>query len=323
MCDSLVDSVYRPTRWLPGATLKTLYAYYRKPAANFCYRRERWDTPDGDFIDLDWLDGSQVNSPLVVLFHGLEGCSGSHYALGLMNQVKRVGWQGVVPHFRGCSGELNRLARSYHSGDSAEIDWILRRIKSNHPHRSICVVGVSLGGNALLKWLGEQEQSAQAVVDGVVSVSAPVDLEAAGNALDRGWRRVVFTRPFLLSLKPKALEKIATFSLPIDPAAMRRAATFRQFDDLYTAPVHGFKNADDYWFRASSKPWLKKIRVRTLLINALDDPFLPSQALPRSDEVSDMVSLEFPEYGGHVGFVGAGFPGDLDWLPRRVLSYFY
>ncbi len=316
------EDVYIAPWWLPGGTLQTLYAYYRKPAATFDYRRERWETPDGDFIDLDWLDGRQTNSPLVVLFHGLEGCSRSHYALGLMNQLQGLGWRAVVPHFRGCSGEPNRLARSYHSGDSAEIDWILRCIKKNHPQRAVYAVGVSVGGNMLLKWLGEQGESAQAIIDRAVSISAPVDLQAAGNALDRGWRRVVFTRPFLLSLKPKALEKIAMFGLSIDPAAMHGVATFRQFDNLYTAPVHGFADADDYWCRASSKPWLKKIRVRTLLINARDDPFLPADALPERDEVSETVSLEFPDRGGHVGFVAAGFPGDVAWLPRRVLGYF-
>ena len=308
--------------WLPGGTLTTLYAYYRKPAASFNYRRERWETPDGDFIDLDWLDGGPTNSPLVVLFHGLEGCSRSHYALGLMNQLRRLGWHAVVPHFRGCSGEPNRLARSYHSGDSAEIDWILRRFKAENPHSAICAVGVSVGGNMLLKWLGEQGESARTIVHRAVSISAPVDLQAAGNVLDRGWRRVVFTRQFLSSLKQKALRKIATHRLRIDPQAMLGVATFRQFDNLYTAPVHGFADADDYWSRASSKPWLKKIRVQTLLINARDDPFLPGDALPGRDEISGRVSLEFPDRGGHVGFVAAGFPGDLDWLPRRVLNYF-
>ncbi len=308
--------------WLPSGTLTTLYAYYRKPAASFNYRRERWGTPDGDFIDLDWLDGRPTNSPLVVLFHGLEGCSRSHYALGLMIQLRRLGWRAVVPHFRGCSGEPNRLARSYHSGDSAEIDWILRRFKEENPRSAICAVGVSVGGNMLLKWLGEQGERAQSIVDRAVSISAPVDLQAAGNVLDRGWRRVVFTRQFLFSLKQKALRKISAHHLRIDPGEMHGVATFRQFDDLYTAPVHGFADADDYWSRASSKPWLKKIRVRCLLINARDDPFLPADALPSSDEVSEMVSLEFPDRGGHVGFVAAGFPGDVAWLPRRVLSYF-
>ncbi len=308
--------------WLPGGNLQTIYARTLGRRYQVQYRRERWDTPDGDFIDLDWVESGGDNSKLLVLFHGLEGCSRSHYALSLMAAARRSGWRGVVPHFRGCSGELNRLPRAYHSGDSAEIDWILRRLKTQNPRSELHVVGVSLGGNMLLKWLGESGSAAGVIVERAAAVSAPVDLHAAANTLDFGPRRTLFTRSFLNSLKPKVLAKITEHKLKIDAAAVRRCSTFRAIDDLYTAPVHGFKDAEDYWTRASSKPWLKLIQVPTLLINARDDPFLPAIALPTDKEVSTSVATEFPNAGGHVGFVSGEFPGSLNWLAQQIIRFF-
>ena len=303
--------------------MQTIYARKLARRCPVQYRRERWATPDGDFIDLDWTPGAAAANKLLVLFHGLEGGSRSHYALSLMHSAQHRGWRGLVPHFRGCGGEINRLARAYHSGDTAEIDWILRRLKRENPECEIYVVGVSLGGNMLLKWLGEQADSATcAIVKAAVAVSAPVDLHAAAALLDFGYRRAIYTRRFLRSLREKVLAKISRHELDIAPTAMHACSTFRQFDDIYTAPMHGFKDADDYWARASSKPWLKNIRVPTLMINAQNDPFLPASALPRDDEVSDSVTLNFPNFGGHVGFVSGSFPGSLDWLSDRICQFF-
>ncbi len=317
----LANSTYAPPWWLPGGDLQTLYARSLARRCQITYQRERWDTPDGDFIDLDWLDSGGPDDRLLVLFHGLEGCSRSHYALSLMAMARQLGWRGVVPHFRGCSGELNRLPRAYHSGDSAEIDWILRRLKASQPRHKICPVGISLGGNMLLKWLGETGSAAGAIVERAAAVSAPVDLNAAASVLDFGHRRAIYTRSFVESLKPKILTKIAAHNLKIDPASVLACATFREIDDLYTAPVHGFTDARDYWTRSSCKPWLRQIEVPTLLINALNDPFLPVSALPMDRDVSESVTLEFPDCGGHVGFVSGGFPGRLDWLPQRVTEF--
>lgn len=320
---STEDSTYQAPWWLPGGHLQTIYA--RTLARNFLvpYRRERWHTPDKDFIDLDWLDGEvHGGDDLLVLFHGLEGCSASHYALSLMRRARRAGWRGVVPHFRGCSGAANLLRRSYHSGDSREIDWILRRLKAEHSSSKLYVVAVSLGGNVLLKWLGEQGASAAAVIERAVAVSAPVDLAAAAGELDSGLNQFLYTSHFLRYLRPKALAKIAAHELAIDPRAIRSSATFREFDDLFTAPIHGFAGAEDYWRRSSSKPWLKQIKTPTLLLNARNDPFLPERALPSRDEVADSVTLDFPRTGGHVGFVTGGFPGRLDWLPDRIFTFF-
>jgi uncharacterized protein len=311
---------YMAPAWLPGGQMQTIYAYYLKLTPAFAYRRERWDTPDGDFIDLDWLDGFTRESKLLVLFHGLEGCSRSHYAVSLMNQLRGEGWCGIVPHFRGCGGEINRLQRSYHAADSAEVDWILRRLRAKHRGR-LYAVGISLGGNMLLKWLGEQGERAVDVVERAVAVSAPVDLQIATKQLDCGWKKRIYAAYFLRTMKPKVLAKIATHGLDLDPRAIRTSATFREIDNLYTAPVHGFRDADDYWMRSSSKPWLRHITVPTLLISAINDPFFPGHALPTREEVSEPVALEYPQSGGHVGFVSGRFPGHIRWLPRRILSF--
>ena len=313
---------YRAPWWLPGGHLQTIYAYFLRRGTHLGLRRERWETPDNDFIDLDWLDSSDDSASLLVLFHGLEGCSSSHYAKTLMNHARRRHWRGVISHFRGCSGENNRLVRAYHSGDSSEIDWILRRLKDNNPTAKIHAVGVSLGGNVLLKWLGEQGDRALEIVEKAAAISAPIDLSAAAGALDRGCRKLIYTRYFLRTLKQKSLYKIAKHQLQIDLRRMRAASTFRQLDDLFTAPVHGFDNAEDYWAKSSSKQRLAHIRVPTLLLNARNDPFLPAAALPGAGEVSSRVILEYPESGGHVGFVSGRFPGDLDWLPQRIFSFF-
>jgi hypothetical protein len=313
-------TAYEAPRWLPGGQLQTLYAYSLKQTPIFTYRRERWETPDSDFIELDWLDASD-ESRLLVLFHGLEGCSRSNYAVSLMNQLRREGWRGVVPHFRGCGGEINRLCRSYHAADSAEIDWILRKLRGSHKGVRLCAVGVSLGANMLLKWLGEQGARALDVVERAVAASAPLDLQIAAGQLDYGWNKRIYTSHFLGTMKPKVLAKIAAHGLELDPRAIRASSTFREIDNLYTAPVHGFRNADDYWIRSSSKPWLNRIKVPTLVINARNDPFFPSHALPTRGEVAEAVTLEYPDSGGHVGFVSGRFPGQLRWLPRRILSF--
>jgi predicted alpha/beta-fold hydrolase len=306
---------------LPGGHLQTIYAslFIHPPAV--AYRRARLELPDGDFLDFDWIDGA-TGAPVLMLFHGLEGSADSPYARDLMTAVLARGWHGVVAHFRGCSGADNRLPRAYFAGDSAEIERMLRHVKSQHPDAPLYAVGVSLGGNALLKWLGESGNAAKALVERAAGVSAPLDLTAAGNALDRGFNRRVYTSRFLVTLKAKALRMAARFPGMLDAQAIAAATTFREFDTLVTARLHGFRDADDYWFRVSSKPLLKSITVPTLVINAKNDPFLPAWALPTADQVSPAVTLEQPATGGHVGFPSGPFPGNLDWLARRLMQHF-
>ena len=308
---------YRAPLWLPGGDLQTIYpaVAVNKPEVGF--RRERWDTPCGqDFIDVDFVDGARPDAPFVMLFHGLEGSSNSHYARGLMAAVQERGWNGAIPHFRGCSGEANLAPRFYHSGDAEELDWIIRRLRPRFPG-PFYVAGVSLGGNALLRWLGEQQHGAE-IIDAGVAVSAPLDLAAGGAALSKGFNRL-YTRMFLESLKPKALAKLERFPGLFDRAALLASRDLYSFDNVVTAPLHGYRDTDDYWNRASAKHVLHDITVPTLVLNARNDPFLPGIYLPAS--AAPCVTLDFPELGGHVGFAAGGPPGRLDWLPRRLITF--
>jgi predicted alpha/beta-fold hydrolase len=280
------------------------------------YRRERWITPDDDFVDVDWLDGP-AEAPLLVLFHGLEGSSRSHYALALGQWAQAQGWSLAVAHFRGCSGEINRAPRAYHSGDFEEIGWILARLRVRHAG-PLYAVGVSLGGNALLRWAQEAGSTAARVVQALASVSAPVDLAASGQAIGRGLSRQVYTRMFLHTMKPKALQKLAQFPGLFDVKALHAAQDLYDFDNVFTAPLHGFKNTQDYWQRASAKSRLADIRVPALVVNALNDPFVPASSLPRQNEVGSYVHLLQPAEGGHVGFMTGPPPGQLQRLPQTV-----
>jgi hypothetical protein len=311
---------FAAARWLAHAHLQTIYAARLAPAPAIHYRRERWDTPDGDFVDVDFIDGPR-GAPWVHLFHGLEGSSQSPYARVLMKRVRDRGWRGSVMIYRGLSGEMNRLPRAYHSGDSDEVDWVLRRLHARAEKAPLYAAGVSLGGNALAKWLGERGTEACGIVQRAAAVCAPLDLTAAGNALERGFARL-YASHFLATLKVSALQRLAAFPGLFDAARVRRARTLRDFDNVVTAPLHGFRDTEDYWTRASAKPWLGRIAVPTLLLNARDDPFQPESALPTEREVSSAVKLEFPARGGHVGFVTGPFPGHIEWLPERLLHFF-
>jgi len=317
----MIDGFYRAPFWLPGGHVQTIYpAFVSRPSV--AYRRQRVDTPDGDFVDFDWLaGGASADAPLVVLFHGLEGGSGSHYALALMARLAAIGWRGVVPHFRGCSGEPNRLARAYHSGDYAEVGWMLETIRAHEPKAPMFAAGVSLGGSALLNWLGREEHRARAILEAAAAISTPLDLTAAGISIGQGLNRI-YSRHFLSTLVPKAIAMARRFPSALDAAAIALADSMYRFDETVTAPLHGFAGADDYWRRASSKPWLKGIAVRTLVLNARNDPFIPAESLPSRSDASASVTIEQPDGGGHGGFLSPRFPGGLDWLPRHVVAFF-
>ena len=306
---------YQPPLWLPSGHLQTIYPAKCIPKPHVAYRRERWDAHDGDFVDVDFVDG-EPGAPMVVLFHGLEGSSNSHYSRALMAALAARRWHGVIPHFRGCSGELNRAPRFYHSGDAGEIDWIMRRLRERACGK-LYAAGVSLGANALLRWLGESQHQAD-FVDAAVAVSAPLDLARGGESLSSGLN-MVYTRMFLNTLKPKCLAKLDQFPGLFDRDALLGARDLYQFDNVVTAPLHGYRDTDDYWDRASAKHVLGDITVPTLVLNARNDPFLPGQHLPTS--ASKMVTLEYPAQGGHVGFAAGPLPGQLDWLPRKILHF--
>jgi len=313
---------YRAPHWLIGGNAQTIWpALFSKrlhgPAPAF--RRERWTTPDGDFVDVDW-QGEDVTQPLLVMFHGLEGSSASHYAQAFAHWAREHGWRFAVPHFRGCSGELNLAPRAYHSGDYEEIGWMLGRARAQHVG-PIAAVGVSLGGNALLRWAEEAGGTAGAIVKAVCAVSSPIDLTAGGRAIGRGFNRQVYTRMFLNTMKPKALLKLAQHPGLFDRRALLAARTLYDFDNVFTAPLHGFRDTDDYWSRGSAKPHLHRIRVPALVLNARNDPFVPAHSLPHQRDVGRCVTLWQPAHGGHVGFPGGRWPGHVHTLPERVMDW--
>jgi predicted alpha/beta-fold hydrolase len=312
---------YRAPWWLPGGNLQTIWpALYARRVfgAHPQFRRERWATPDADFVDIDWLVGTAPSTaPLLVLFHGLEGSSRSHYAEAFADFAAERSLAYVVPHFRGCSGELNQGPRAYHSGDYEEIGWILARLREQHDG-PLVAVGVSLGGNALMRWAGEAGEAASRIVSAVASVCSPLDLAAGSAAIGRGFNRLVYTTMFLRSMKPKAFAKLKQHPGLFDAAKLMAARDLYQFDDIFTAPLHGFRSADDYYARASAKAHLHRIRIPALALNALNDPFVPAASLPSQHEVGSHVTLWRPADGGHVGFPDGRMPGHVRRMPEEV-----
>jgi len=313
---------YLAPPWLVGGNAQTIWPAvlgrsYHGPRPAF--RRERWPTPDGDFIDVDW-QGDDPQAPLLVLFHGLEGSSTSHYALAFADWARARGWRYAVPHFRGCSGELNLAPRAYHSGDHEEIGWILARMRGMHAG-PIAAVGVSLGGNALLRWAEEAGEQAGGRVRAVAAVSSPIDLAAGGHAIGIGFNRWVYTRMFLRTMKVKALAKLTQHPGLFDRERLLAARDLYAFDDVFTAPLHGFRNTDDYWQRGSAKPHLHRIRIPALVVNARNDPFVPAASLPAPHEVGAHVQLWQPRHGGHVGFPAGFGRGHVHTMPDRVMAW--
>ena len=303
---------YRSAWWLPGPHAQTIAGRLLRRPKLPPFERERIDTPDGDFVDLDWPQlGVPAEAPLVLLLHGLEGSARRGYAVHAYRALARRGIAAVGLNFRSCSGEPNRTARFYHSGDTDDIRHVLAVLHARAPKRRMGALGFSLGGNALLKYLGEEGEAARGWLAAAVAVSVPYDLGAGADALERTRMGRFYTGIFIKSLLAKAELKGTLLADRCDLARVRRARSFREFDDAATAPIHGFASAADYYARSSSAAFLEHIRVPTLLIHAADDPFLPDDALPytaaRANPRLDMVVVPS---GGHVGFV-TGTP----WAP--------
>ncbi len=317
---------YRSPAWLPGGNLQTIWAAklarrHLGPPPQFT--RERWTTPDGDFIDVDHLQRAPDAPPPkqhLVLFHGLEGSSESQYAQAFATVARERGWAYSVPHFRGCSGELNLAPRAYHSGDFEEIGFMLQRLRERSA-TPLLAVGISLGGNALLRWAQEAGDSAAATAAAVASVSSPIDLAAAGHAIDRGFNWLVYSRMFLSTMKPRALAKWQQHPGLFDREKLARARTLYEFDNIFTAPLHGFADTPDYWGRASAKPQLARIRIPALVLNARNDPFVPGSSLPQQAQVGRHVTLWQPAHGGHVGFPHGAPPGRVLAMPQAVSAW--
>lgn len=316
---------YRAPLWLPGGNLQTIWAATRSrrhlgQAPRFS--RERWDTPDGDFVDVDHLQTASAVAPErhLVLFHGLEGNSQSAYAQAFAAVAQQRGWSYSVPHFRGCSGEPNRAPRAYHSGDYEEVGWMLQRLRLRSA-APLLAVGISLGGNALLRWAQEAGSTAAATTAAVAAVSSPIDLAAAGRAIDRGFNWLVYSRMFLSTMKPRALAKLERHPGLFDRERLVAARTLFEFDNVFTAPLHGYRDTPDYWARASAQPHLARIRVPALVLNALNDPFVPGHALPSRADVGRHVTLWQPAEGGHVGFPQGRPPAHVLAMPQAVSGW--
>ncbi|OOO02042.1 MAG: 2-succinyl-6-hydroxy-2,4-cyclohexadiene-1-carboxylate synthase [Chromatiales bacterium USCg_Taylor] len=308
---------FEPAWWLPGPHAQTLWGALCRGAAKLALRRERLEIRDGDFIDLDWHD--QGAGPIVVILHGLEGSGQSRYARGLLAALGARGWRAVVMHFRGCSGLNNRLARSYHSGDTEDFSYLITTLRRRYRGARLAAVGFSLGGNVLLKFLGEAQDRAPLVA--AVAVSVPFKLDNAAERLERGFSRT-YQWWLLRSLRAKTRKKFTRLPSPIDLSRLDKLRSFWSFDHEVTAPLHGFTGVDDYYARSSSRQYLPGITVPTLIVHARDDPFMTPAAIPDANELSSSTRLELTARGGHNGFVAGAFPGrPYYWLDRRIPEF--
>ncbi|MDX1608819.1 MAG: hydrolase [Halofilum sp. (in: g-proteobacteria)] len=309
---------FRPHPLLRGAHAQTLYPFCIRPRWPLPWRRERLELPDGDFVDLRHLGAR--SGPIVCLFHGLEGCADSHYIAGLTRVLVHRGYRVTCMQFRGCSGEPNRLPRTYHSGDTGDIAFLLDTLRTRHPDRTLTAVGFSLGGNALLKYLGQR--GTDVPLRAAAAISVPFRLAVAAGRIDRGLSRR-YQAYLLERMKASTRARARRLGgLPIDLERMERARSFREFDDCVTAPLNGFRDVDDYYSRASSSLWLAGIEVPTLVLHARDDPFLGPDGVPLPAGTGPGVRLELSEHGGHVGFIAAnriGWP--IRWLHRRIPAW--
>jgi len=303
---------FRPPVWLENPHLQTLYPVVFKGRA-YAGRKQRLELPDGDFLDLVWGAGE---GPLVQVMHGLEGSIRSHYASAIMTALEAAGYQAVFMHFRGCSGEPNRLDRAYHSGDTADMATVAEYISRTTAKPLYATIAYSLGANAMLKWLGETGDAAP--MQKAVAVSVPFQLADADQRLSSGASRIY--REYLLGhLRAAYKQKFARRPSPL-AVDVDKLRTFYQFDDQVTAPLHGFSGADDYYQKSSCRQYLRGIRKNTLILHAIDDPFLYPASIPPETDLSASVTLELSEHGGHVGFMaGKLFP--QRWLESRILRF--
>ena len=315
-CGTVVPGTFTPAWWLPGPHLQTLWpALIRRPP-RLMSTRERIELPDGDFVDIDWAGRS---GPIVVVLHGLQGSSRSPHVRGLMGALARHGFRSAAMHFRGCSGEPNRLPRTYHSGETGDLDFVAQRLRRRHPATPLAAVGFSLGGNVLLKWLAERGAGAE--IAAAAAVSVPFRLDRVADRLERGFSRI-YKRHFIADLHRSIRDKFRNRPGTIDLDAMRSDWSFRGFDNRVTAPLHGFRDAEHYYAKSSCRRYLREVRRPTLILHALDDPFMTRDIVPGGDEISPSIRLECSVAGGHVGFVGGRMPWSARyWIEERILRF--
>jgi hypothetical protein len=310
---------FKPAWWLPNSHLQTLWApLFRKKILNIQLIRERVELPDGDFIDLDWTE-KNATKPIVLLLHGFEGSVDSHYVKGMLDAIKQQGWVGALMHFRGCSGEPNRLPRMYHSGETTDVAYIVEYLLQQTT-MPIATIGFSLGGNVLLKWLGET--GSKNPLKAAIAISVPFELHKAVKKLENGLSKI-YQKRFINSLQKKLKHKFSSGPLPFCSEFLK-LKTLREFDDQITAPLHGFASADEYYSLSSSRAFLSSIQTPTLILHAKDDPFMSEDAIPNQDELPSSVELELSRTGGHIGFISGNLPWKpIYWLEERVPGFLH
>lgn len=318
-------AVFKPAFGLKNPHLQTILpALFRKqPRPEI--EIEQFELSDGDFVECFWhhKPHHKGNTPIVVLFHGLDGSFESSYIQGIMHTLKQEGFSSVLMHFRGCSGKINRLPRSYHSGETGDAKTWIENLTEHYPKSPLFAVGYSLGGNMLLKLLGEWGESSP--ITAAVSVSAPIQLDMCANKMNRGFSRF-YQYNLMKGLKRALLKKYGAHDMQsligVDEKYIMKLKSFWEFDDVYTGPIHGFSSASEYYTKSSAKQFLPEITTDTLIIHALDDPFMTPDILPHKKEVSSTVRIESYPHGGHVGFIGGSLVKPYYWLDRRIVHYF-
>lgn len=318
-----LKSSYRPAWWLPGPHLPTIWGKFGRRQPMMHDRLERWDTPDGDHLTLARAGIAKRGVPHLLVLHGLEGKLTANYAHGLLHQARSRGWSADLMMFRSCDGEVNRARRFYHSGETSDLDFVVRRLTMEHPETPLLIIGVSLGGNVTLKWLGEQGTNAPSQVKAAAGVSVPFDLAAGSRFLERGFGRL-YVRHFIRSLTRKLKRKLEHFPDIVDQEALSRARTFWEFDDLVTGPLHGFRDAADYYEQSSSISYLDRISVPTLLLSSIDDPFLPVTVLDRVRAISrsnPQLYTLFTKRGGHVGWVEGQLWSQSYFMENEIIEW--
>lgn len=313
----MIKNQFMPAWWFRSSHLQTIYPVVCRRSVNLNLERERLELPDGDFIDLDWLYKDK-KAPLVLILHGLEGSIESHYAKGILLKLASRGWRGVFMHFRGCSGEPNRLPRDYHSGETTDVIYVVNKLLEREPHVQLAAIGYSLGGNVLLKWLGETNEHNP--LKAAVAISVPFELHKAAKHIRQGFAKF-YQWYFIKCLRQRLSQKFKAYPTFLDPDILYQVNTMIDFDNQITAPLHGFANADEYYSTASSRQYLHSICVPTLILHAKDDPFMTEDVIPDQKEISPKVQLEVTDYGGHVGFV-YGYPWRPQfWLEERIPDF--
>lgn len=311
-------SSYQPPLALRSGHLQTIYPALFRKVPLVTNKRERIETPDGDFLDLDWMN-TKMSTRLVILSHGLEGNSHQAYVQGMAGIFHDAGWNVLAWNYRGCSGEMNRMIKSYHSGATEDLQTVINHVVANYSFTEISLIGFSLGGNMTLKYLGEYAEQSDTLIKSAVTFSVPCDLESSSVQLESVANRLYMER-FLKTLRKKIRQKMEAFPGQLKDKDLDHMKTFREFDGGYTAPMHGFASAEDYWTRSSSRPFIPKIRIPTLLINALNDPFLAPACFPYKEaQANDFFFFETPPQGGHMGF--PSFKNGVYWSEQRALEF--